>query len=138
MPVSAVKAANDRKKRPNSLSRRERTRNEGKCQLCETKTDLKEQFTVTNDLDAGTVVKKKNAARKGAEAASHYCSDCAAKRVKQKGDWLASRDGETKPKKGKKAAAKKGAKKAVKKAPSKKGKKAVKKAAKKGGSKEPF
>lgn len=71
--------------------RRERTRKEGKCQLCETKVDLKSQFTVTNDLENGTVNKKKNAARKGAETASHYCKDCADKRVEQKQAWVKAR-----------------------------------------------
>jgi hypothetical protein len=147
MPISAKKAENDRRARPNSLSRRERTRKEGKCQLCEAKVPLSEQYTVTNDLEAGTVSKKKNAARKGAETASHYCgpsqNDCAGKRVKQKSDWLASREsGGTKKTKGKskkgKAAAKKAtAKKAVKKTAKKGGKKkAVKKGTKKSG--QPF
>jgi hypothetical protein len=149
MAVSAKKAENDRRARPNSLSRRQRTRQENKCQLCEAKTPLKEQFTVTNDLEAGTVVKKKNAARKGAETASHYCGDCANKRVEQKGAWLSQRDGSTassgskskgkgKAKKGstKKAAAKPKAK--GKKAVKKPGKKGVKKPAKKSASKEPF
>lgn len=143
MPVSAKKAANDRRARPNSLSRRERTRNEGKCQLCETKTPIKNQFTVVNDLEAGTATKRKNAGAKGNENSSHYCGDCAAKRVEQKEAWMRSRNGETKPKgkaskKGKGKAGKKAAKKPVKK-PLKKPAKKPKGKAKKGGSKkEPF
>jgi hypothetical protein len=78
---------------PNDGSRRERTRKAEKCQLCETKVPLKEQFTVVNDLDEGKPVKKKNAARRGAEKLSHYCGECATKRVKQKQAWLDSRDG---------------------------------------------
>lgn len=133
MPVSAKKAANDRRARPNSLSRRERTRNENKCQLCETKTPLKSQFVVTNDLEAGKVKVSKDCTKKGRETASHYCEECKDKRVKQKSDWLATRDGSPKPKGKKKgkAKAKKGAKKAVKKAPKKAAKKAPKKAKKK-------
>jgi len=77
---------------PNALEHREKTRKANQCQLCGTKTPLKDQFTVVNDLEAGTVKKQKNAARKGAEKLSHYCSDCAGKRVKQKEAWLKSRD----------------------------------------------
>jgi hypothetical protein len=72
-------------------TRRERTRKEGKCQMCEKKVPLAKQFTVTNDLEAGTVKVRKNAARKGAETASHYCEDCKDKRVKQKQAWLNAR-----------------------------------------------
>lgn len=146
MPVSAVKAANDRRARPNSLTRRERTRKEGKCQLCEKKTPLKEQFVVTNDLDAGTCKASKDASKPSREQMSHYCGECKDKRISQKQAWLDSRDGTSKPKaKGKKAAAKKGKAKG-KKAAKPKGKKAVKKVGKKGvkkpkgkkGNKQPF
>lgn len=110
---------------PNSLSHREKTRKENKCQLCGTKVQLKEQFTVVNDLESGTVKKQKNAARKGAEKMSHYCSDCAVKRVKQKETWLKTRDESSngsKPKStAKKTAKKSGAK---KRQPSKKAAKA--------------
>lgn len=118
---------------PNLMSRRARTRKEGKCQLCETKADLKEQFTVTNDLENGVVVKKKNAARKGAETASHYCGECANKRVKQKEAWMQSAKGDGSKKATTKKAAKgkaKGAKKAGKAKAAKKANKAKPKAAK--------
>jgi hypothetical protein len=71
--------------------RRERTRKEGKCQLCERKTPLKEQYTVTNDLKAGIASKRKDGTRKAAEEASHYCEECVEKRVKQKQAWLNAR-----------------------------------------------
>lgn len=141
MPISATKAANDRKKHPNSLTRRQRTRNEGKCQLCETKTSLKDQYVVTNDLEAGTVKASKDASKPSRENMSHYCGDCKDKRINQKQAWLDSRDGSTKAKpkskkgKAKKAAAKPKGKKAVKK-PGKKGVKKPK--GKKGSGKEPF
>lgn len=71
--------------------RRERTRKQGRCQLCETTVPLKEQYTVVNDLDAGKAVKQKNAARKGAEKLSHYCEGCADRRVGQKQAWINAR-----------------------------------------------
>lgn len=71
--------------------RRARTRKAGKCQMCESKVPLKDQYTVTNDLEQGRPIKRKNAARKGAEAASHYCGECADRRVKQKQAWLNAR-----------------------------------------------
>lgn len=71
--------------------RRVRTRKAGKCQMCESGVPLKDQYTLTNDLDKGVVVKRKNATRKGAEAASHYCGACAERRVKQKQAWLNAR-----------------------------------------------
>lgn len=71
--------------------RRERTRKEGKCQLCEKSVPLAKQFTVHNDLATGTVKARKNAARKGAETASHYCEECKDKRLKQKQAWLDAR-----------------------------------------------
>lgn len=133
MPVSAVKAANDRRARPNSLDRKTRTRKENRCQLCEAKTPLKSQFVVTNDLEAGKVKVSKDCTKKGRENSSHYCEECKDKRVTQKQAWLDQRDGTAKPKakKGKKAAAKKGAKKAVKKTAKKAPKKVAKKVAKK-------
>lgn len=72
-------------------ARRERTRRDGKCQLCESEVPLGEQYILTNDLTKGLVVKRKNAERKGAEKASHYCSACAKRRVKQKQAWLDAR-----------------------------------------------
>lgn len=81
---------------PNSLDHREKTRKANTCQLCGVKVPLKDQFTVVNDLENGTVKKQKNAARKGAEKMSHYCgpdkNDCAGKRVKQKEAWLKTRE----------------------------------------------
>lgn len=142
MPVSATKAANERREQPNLMSRRARTRKEGKCQLCEKKVPIKEQFTVTNDLDAGEAVKRKNAGAKGKETASHYCGDCATKRVKQKEAWIAIREGggSSKPKKGKGKAAKKGKGKAKPKKAAKPKVKKVKKVGKRAGKKsdEPF
>jgi hypothetical protein len=81
--VSAMKEAIGR--------RRERTRKEGKCQLCEMKVPVKDQYTVINDLDVGKPVKQKNAARKGAEKLSHYCDGCADRRVGQKQTWIDAR-----------------------------------------------
>lgn len=71
--------------------RRDRTRKERKCQMCESSVPLNKQYTVENDLEAGTVKVRKNAARKGAESASHYCETCKSKRVKQKQAWLTAR-----------------------------------------------
>ena len=68
--------------------------NPKKCEtreMCETTVPLKEQFTVTNDLTKGVPIKRKDAARKGAEKASHYCDGCADRRVKQKQAWLKAR-----------------------------------------------
>lgn len=70
---------------------RDKARKAGRCQLCNAKVPLKDQFTVVNDLEAGKPVKRKNAARRGAEKLSHYCGDCADKRVKQKQAWLKAR-----------------------------------------------
>jgi hypothetical protein len=72
-------------------ARRELTRKEGKCQMCEESVPLEKQFTVTNDLEAGTVKVRKNAARNGAEVASHYCEGCKDRRVRQKQAWLDAR-----------------------------------------------
>lgn len=71
--------------------RRARTRKAGKCQMCESKVPLKDQYTVHNDLEKGIVRKHRNAARKGAETASHYCGECVERRVKQKQAWLDAR-----------------------------------------------
>jgi len=73
----------------NSLSRREKTAKEGKCQWCHTKVPLEEQFVVFNDFDKKKTVKSKNAAKPGREKLSHYCEDCATKRqkIKQAGDF---------------------------------------------------
>jgi hypothetical protein len=129
---------------PNLLKRRARTRKENKCQLCETKVKIEDQYTVTNDLESNTVSKRKNA--KSHEGASHYCGECADKRIAQKQAWLDSREGNgsspakkaAKPAKAKKAA-KAGAKKAGKKAAGKKAaKKPAKVAATSGEEEEPF
>lgn len=139
MAVSAKKAASERRAKPNLMSRRERTRKEGKCQLCEASVPIKNQYTVVNDLEAGEPVARKNAGAKGQEKASHYCGECKDKRIAQKQAWINSRDGSTKPKASKKTAKKTATKKAVKKATKPKGKKAVKKTAKKGSKQsEPF
>lgn len=74
----------------NSLERRMGTRKENRCQLCLTKADLDEQYTVVNDLEAGTVKKSKNASAEKNEHLSHYCGDCADKRVKRKEYWMDS------------------------------------------------
>jgi len=81
---------------PNDSVRRERTRKADSCQLCGTKVALKEQYTVENDLKATPpkVIRKKNAARGGAEKMSHYCADCADKRVRQKAAWVKTTYGE--------------------------------------------
>lgn len=77
--------------RPSS-EKRERTRREGKCQICEKAVPLGEQYTVVNDLENGKVVKRKNAAKR--EDKSHYCGDCASRRVKEKQAWLDARTAE--------------------------------------------
>jgi hypothetical protein len=74
----------------NSLERRMGTRKENRCQLCLTKAPLDEQFTVVNDLEAGTVKKSKNASADKNEHLSHYCGDCADKRVTRKEYWMES------------------------------------------------
>lgn len=85
---------------PNDKVRVKRTAKADKCQWCETKVELKDQFTVHNDLDAdggkGRVIKKKVGSRADAvlEAnTSHWCSDCAEKRVKMSQRWLDRRAG---------------------------------------------
>jgi hypothetical protein len=78
-------------KRQRLNERRERTRREGKCQMCEESVPLEKQYTVTNDLKSGKAGKRKNASRKGAETQSHYCDTCAEKRVRQKQAWLNAR-----------------------------------------------
>lgn len=71
--------------------RRDRTRREGKCQMCETAVPLAKQYTVENDLTTAAVKVRKNAARKGSEAKSHYCGACKDRRVKQRQAWLNAR-----------------------------------------------
>jgi hypothetical protein len=71
--------------------RRDRTRREGKCQMCESAVPLEKQYTVDNDLTTATVKVRKNAALKGSETKSHYCGACKDKRVKQKQAWLNAR-----------------------------------------------
>lgn len=141
MPVSNAKIEG---MAPNSVEKREVTRKQGQCQKCLTKVPIGQQYTVVNDLDAGTVVKRKDAGKR--EDKSHYCGECADVRVSMKTSWLENQRGQSsggtkkgkgKPKgkaKAKKAAPKKTAKKA---APKKAGKKAPKKAKAKSGS-EPF
>lgn len=114
---------------PNDLKRRERTRKGAKCQWCEDKVPLKQQFVVYNDLDAGKVIKTKDASRPSAEGKSHYCGECAEKRVRLQEAYLARREngGGSKPKKAKaKAKAKPKSKAKAKAKPKAKAKKAVK------------
>jgi hypothetical protein len=78
----------------NSLERKLGTRKENRCQLCLTKVPLDEQYTVVNNLEKGSVTKKQNADSEANEHLSHYCGDCADKRVKRKEYWMESvRDG---------------------------------------------
>lgn len=74
---------------PNSKSRVERTRKAEKCQWCGTKVPLKEQYTVRIEDDK--VIKRKDCTRKAAEGKSHWCGDCAAKRVKMSERYLTKR-----------------------------------------------
>lgn len=118
---------------PNDKKRRESTRKRNECQLCHTKIGIKSQYTVTNDLDAGKAIK----GRKGTipEGSSHYCGDCADKRVKQKQTWLDARENGSTPKP--KAKATKAAK-ATKKAPAKKAAKKPAAKAKASAAADPF
>lgn len=75
----------------NDRQKRERTRREGKCQICETEVPLEEQFTLENDLDNDIVIRTENAARPGAEGMSHYCADCVDARERGKLAWLRER-----------------------------------------------
>lgn len=82
---------------PNDLTRRQRTRKENRCQLCEAKVPLKDQYVVVNNLEDGSVSAHKDASKPSRETMSHYCADCKDKRLKQKQAWLDARDGESKP-----------------------------------------
>lgn len=75
----------------NDREKRERTRREGKCQICEKVVPLEEQFTLENDLDNDVVIRTENAARPGAEEMSHYCADCVDERERGKLEWLRER-----------------------------------------------
>lgn len=118
---------------PNDNTRSATTQKKEQCQWCKAKSPLSDQYTVVNDLDAnngaGEVIKKKVGKRKLPAKQSHWCPDCAEKRVKMSQRWLDRRAGiEAKPKK---AAAKKVAKKAAKPAkPAAKKKPAARKAKK--------
>lgn len=132
MPVSNAKLEG---MAPNSVEKRETTWKQGQCQMCLTKVPTKNQKTLVNDLDAGTV-----SVRKAVEGKSHYCTDCTAERKRMKEAWLERREGgtSTKPKKGKgkKAAPKKASGKKAKRPPVKKaGKKTPRK---RSGGDEPF
>lgn len=119
----------------NSLERRMGTRKEGRCQLCLTKADLDDQYTVVNDLDAGTVKKAKNASAEKNEHLSHYCGDCADKRVARKEYWMENvREASGPDQRGKSGGSKKktAKKKRVRKGKGTKGKGKGKKAAAKG------
>lgn len=111
---------------PNLIKRRVDTKKKDQCQLCRTKVKISDQFTVVNDLDNNVPVKKKVGTR-DIGTLSHYCGDCAKKRVKQKQAWLDQRDDA--PKKAAKPKAKKAA--AKPKAKAKAGKKGGKAKAKK-------
>jgi hypothetical protein len=130
---------------PNDKPKRIATQKKNQCQMCQKKVQLKDQYTVTNDLEAGTVTKRKIGARAKnlAEGTSHYCEDCAPKRVKrgeyfikrrEDGTWGQTLNGKGKAKKAaarKAAKAKaKPAKKAARPKPQKKAKAAVKPKAK--------
>lgn len=119
MPVSNAKLE---AMAPNSVEKRETTWKQGQCQMCLAKVPTKNQKTLTNDLDKGTV-----RVTKAVEGKSHYCDDCADRRKTMKTNWLARRDGEAKPK-----SSKRGKAKSAKKA---KGKKAGRPAAKKAAAK---
>ena len=114
---------------PNDKAWTLRTAKAGKCQWCESKVELKDQYTVHNDLDAnsgkGAVVKKKIGARAAAVIAastSHWCADCAEKRQKMAQRWLDRRAGIDAPPRT--AAKKNGSAKKAAKAPAKPAKKA--------------
>jgi hypothetical protein len=122
--------------RNNTMSRKEQTAQEGKCQWCLKEVPLKDQFVVYNDLESETVIKAKDATKPKHERKSHYCGECADKRkaTKEKGDFKKRAErAANSPKKGggKKAKAKakpKATKKAPKRKPPKKGAKAKGKA----------
>lgn len=107
MATSTKSRAADRRKRPNYGKRKGETKKVDECQLCDTPTPLKDQYTVVNEKDedgtfTGKAIKTKigRGAAKHPDNLSHYCGDCADKRVKQKEAWVARRlaDGESKPK----------------------------------------
>lgn len=88
---------------PNDKERREKTRSKGQCQRCGTKLGLPSQYRVS--IRNGAVHKEKGAK----PDKSHYCSDCADKRVKEKERYLAGGGGNGTAKRGrpKKSTAKK-------------------------------
>jgi hypothetical protein len=95
----------------NDGTRRAKAAKEGKCQWCQKKVPLEEQFVVYNDFDQKKTIKSKNAAKPGREKLSHYCGDCATKRqkIKQAGDFEKASGKKRGRPKGKKTAAKKAA-----------------------------
>lgn len=100
----------------NSKSVRVRTAKAGKCQWCETKTPLENQERVYNDLEKGVVVRERIGKRAAPtvieEGLSHWCGDCADKRVAMATRWLDSRGSTAKPKAKKASGRKSGAQKA--------------------------
>lgn len=110
----------------NDGSRRQKTRDQERCQWCHTKVPLTDQFVVYNDIPNQKVIKAKNATKPAHAKKSHYCGDCADKRkaTKEKFDEAVNRG---------KGAAKKAAKKG--KATVKKAKPAAAKATKPKGKK---
>lgn len=130
----------------NDGTRRQKTRDQERCQWCHTKVPLTEQFVVYNDIPNQKVIKAKDATKPKHAKKSHYCGDCADKRkaTKEKFDEAVNRGkGAAKKtaKKVKKATAKKSAAKAAKKASTKK-RRVVRRKAKagagEGGASEPF
>jgi len=74
---------------PVSKEKRDLTRKQGRCQKCLAKVPIAEQYTVTNDLKKEKVFKHRNA--EVMPNKSHYCGDCADKRMKMKERWMARR-----------------------------------------------
>lgn len=113
----------------NDGSRRQKTRDQERCQWCHTKVPLTDQFVVYNDIPNQKVIKAKDATKPKHAKKSHYCGDCADKRkaTKEKFDEAVNRGkgavkkaaskakAKAKAKPAKKAAAKKAAPKSTKK-----------------------
>lgn len=72
---------------PNDKARREKSRDKGQCQRCGKKVGLPSQYRVA--IRNGAVHKDKGAK----PDQSHYCADCASKRVKEKERYLAAGGG---------------------------------------------
>jgi hypothetical protein len=77
----------------NDGSRRQKTRDQERCQWCHTKVPLTDQFVVYNDIPNQKVIKAKDATKPKHVKKSHYCSDCADKRkaTKEKFDEAVNR-----------------------------------------------